>query len=109
MRTGAHPQGGSPMRKPIALVVSLLACAAFATGASSSAGAEADPYIEVAFWGEVPGGGPGELAYPSAISVSPDGQRVFVADTQNDRVQVFSPQGAPVGQWSVTHPTSLTS
>ncbi len=42
-------------------------------------------------WGE-PGTGPGQFNLPHGIAVSPDG-KVFVADRENDRVQVFSPEG----------------
>ena len=39
-------------------------------------------------WGE-PGSGPGEFRTPHGLTVHRDG-RVFVADRQNDRIQVFS-------------------
>src|SRR5581483_8410615 len=42
-------------------------------------------------WGR-PGRGPGEFTTPHAVRVHPDG-RVIVADRENDRVQVFSPDG----------------
>jgi hypothetical protein len=40
-----------------------------------------------------PGSGPGELLAPRALSVAADG-RIFVADTGNDRVQVFGSDGS---------------
>jgi sugar lactone lactonase YvrE len=42
-------------------------------------------------WGQV-GSGPGEFRLPHSISLAPDG-RVFVADRENDRIQIFSPDG----------------
>jgi sugar lactone lactonase YvrE len=48
-------------------------------------------------WGER-GDGPGQFTTPHGIWVLPDG-RVLVADRENDRVQVFSPEGAPLAMW----------
>jgi hypothetical protein len=57
-------------------------------------------------WGE-PGTGPGEFNLPHGIAVHPDG-RVFVADRENDRIQIFSPDGEYVDQWLDTQrPTQL--
>lgn len=42
-------------------------------------------------WGEV-GSGPGQFMLPHSISLAPDG-RVYVADRENDRIQIFSPDG----------------
>jgi hypothetical protein len=42
-------------------------------------------------WG-TPGDGPGEFHLPHGIWVHPNG-RVFVADRENDRIQIFSPTG----------------
>lgn len=47
---------------------------------------------ELAAWGK-PGTGPGEMLKPYSVAV--DGQgRVYVADFETDRVQVFTPDGA---------------
>jgi DNA-binding beta-propeller fold protein YncE len=57
-------------------------------------------------WGE-PGTGPGQFNLPHGIAVHPD-QRVFVADRENDRIQIFSPDGAFLEQWlDVQRPTQL--
>ena len=37
---------------------------------------------------------------PTGVAVAADG-RVFVADTWNQRVQAFSPEGAYLGQWAI--------
>ena len=59
----------------------------------------------VASHGEKRGEGNGELYDPNAVSVH--GSRVYVADTGNFRVQVFSPQGEYVRQWAVSSPKYL--
>ena len=57
-------------------------------------------------WGR-PGAGPGEFTTPHAIRVHPDG-RVLVADRENDRIQVFSPDGEYLTEWrDFYHPMDL--
>ncbi|MGD2157063.1 MAG: peptidyl-alpha-hydroxyglycine alpha-amidating lyase family protein [Anaerolineales bacterium] len=57
-------------------------------------------------WGE-PGTGPGEFNLPHNISISQDG-RVYVADRQNSRVQVFTLEGKFITQWTdVSRPCGL--
>jgi len=57
-------------------------------------------------WGE-PGVGPGQFHLPHDISVAADG-RVLVADRQNDRIQIFSPDGKYLDQWTdVQRPAGL--
>ena len=46
-----------------------------------------------------PGRGPGEFIVPHSIRVSADG-RVYVADRENNRVQVFTVDGDFVDQWT---------
>lgn len=48
-------------------------------------------------WGHK-GTGPGELNLPHSIRLDPRG-RVFVGDRENDRVQIFEPDGKFVDQW----------
>jgi Mg-chelatase subunit ChlD/sugar lactone lactonase YvrE len=45
----------------------------------------------IAGWGSI-GGGPGEFRYPEDLAVHPDG-RVLVADTNNNRLEVFDAAG----------------
>jgi len=49
-------------------------------------------------WGE-PGLGPGQFRTPHGLCVHRDG-RVYVADRQNDRIQVFDPHGTYLGEWT---------
>jgi DNA-binding beta-propeller fold protein YncE len=57
-------------------------------------------------WGE-PGSGPGQFVTPHGIAVHRDG-RVFVADRENDRIQIFSAIGEYEGEWTnVQRPTQL--
>jgi DNA-binding beta-propeller fold protein YncE len=46
-----------------------------------------------------PGRGPGEFLVPHAVRVSNDG-RVYVADRENNRVQMFTTDGQFVDQWT---------
>ncbi|HEV7665365.1 MAG TPA: peptidyl-alpha-hydroxyglycine alpha-amidating lyase family protein [Chloroflexota bacterium] len=49
-------------------------------------------------WGE-PGREPGQFNLPHSVWVHTDG-RVFVCDRENDRVQIFSPDGELLGMWT---------
>ena len=46
-----------------------------------------------------PGSGPGEFRVPHSVRVSPDG-RIYVADRENNRVQIFSPRGEFIEEWT---------
>jgi len=57
-------------------------------------------------WGE-PGSGPGQFVLPHGICIAPDG-RVFVADRENDRIQIFSPEGKLLDMWThLQRPTDI--
>jgi DNA-binding beta-propeller fold protein YncE len=57
-------------------------------------------------WGE-PGTGPGQFYLPHGIAVAADG-RVFVCDRESDRIQIFSPDGEYLAEWTDTQrPTHL--
>jgi sugar lactone lactonase YvrE len=57
-------------------------------------------------WGE-PGTGPGQFYIPHGIAVAADG-RVFVCDRESDRIQIFSPDGEYLTEWTDTQrPTHL--
>ena len=52
----------------------------------------------ISTWGEGVGSGPGQFRVPHGLGVGPDG-RVYVADRENDRVQVFTADGKFITQW----------
>lgn len=57
-------------------------------------------------WGR-PGKGPGEFTTPHGIWVD-QFHRVLVADRENDRVQVFDPDGSYLNEWSdLYHPMDI--
>ena len=56
-------------------------------------------------WGE-PGTGPGQFKISHGICVLPDG-RVLVCDRENDRIQVFTAEGACLAEWPAQRPAHL--
>jgi streptogramin lyase len=59
-------------------------------------------------WGG-PGTGPGQFHLPHGIWVTADG-RVLVADRENDRIQIFSPDGEYLEEWTdVQRPCAVTT
>ncbi len=58
-------------------------------------------------WG-TPGGGPGQFRVPHGIAVSQHGE-VFVADRENSRIQMFSPSGEFLHEWTeIARPCQVT-
>jgi hypothetical protein len=58
-------------------------------------------------WGE-PGSGPGQFVLPHGICIAQDG-RVFVTDRENDRIQIFTPDGEFLDMWThVQRPTDIS-
>ncbi|MFW6150441.1 MAG: peptidyl-alpha-hydroxyglycine alpha-amidating lyase family protein [Chloroflexota bacterium] len=49
-------------------------------------------------WGE-PGSGPGQFLLPHDVALD-GGGRVWVCDRENNRVQIFSPYGSYIDQWT---------
>ncbi len=49
-------------------------------------------------WGE-PGSGPGQFNLPHGIALDRDG-RVYVADRENSRLQIFTPAGEYLAEWT---------
>jgi DNA-binding beta-propeller fold protein YncE len=52
----------------------------------------------VSSWG-APGDGEGQFHLPHSIAFDPDG-KLYVADRANKRIQIFTPDGAYLGQWT---------
>src|SRR3989442_1472767 len=93
----------------LALLVTLSVSAASLMGATPShATSSPGGFRPGANWG-VPGGGPGELAHPNGIAVSPYGDRVYVANTLNNRIEVFDSDGVFRNWWPVPHPVSIAT
>ena len=57
-------------------------------------------------WGEA-GGGPGQFAIVHFIAID-DRDRVYIADRENNRIQIFDPAGAFLAEWTeFRHPSDL--
>ena len=54
--------------------------------------------VYISSFGE-PGSGPGQFRVPHSVRVSADG-RIYVADRENSRVQVFNPDGDFIEEWT---------
>ena len=54
----------------------------------------ATTWTNLTTFGSGPGTGPSQFNLPSRVAVAPDGQTVWVADSQNDRVSVWTKTGA---------------
>ena len=58
-------------------------------------------------WGE-PGSGPGQFRVPHGIAIDKNGI-IFVADRENCRIQMFSPDGEFLNQWpGIARPCQIT-
>jgi streptogramin lyase len=55
----------------------------------------------LAHWGS-PGFGPGQFNHPSAIVVDRSG-RMYIADTDNNRIEILSPTGNVLHLWGVSY------
>jgi DNA-binding beta-propeller fold protein YncE len=55
-------------------------------------------------WG-MKGDGPGQFNLPHSIAI--DGDRVYVGDRENGRIQIFDLNGRYVGEWKLGHPFGL--
>ena len=55
-----------------------------------------------------PGIGDGELQRPRNLAVSPDGERVYVLDSGNNRIQYFDKNGMYLGQWNSANGISFS-
>ena len=55
-----------------------------------------DPVLSIGYSGT----GDGQLQRPRNVAISPDGERVYVCDSGNNRIQYFSKSGLYLGQWN---------
>jgi DNA-binding beta-propeller fold protein YncE len=105
--TMASIRGGPPFNKPTNLAVAPGGDLYISDGYGNCKIHRFSPTGElIQSWGE-PGTGPGQFHLPHGIGVAADG-RVLVADRENDRIQVFSPEGRFLEQWTdVQRPTNI--
>jgi DNA-binding beta-propeller fold protein YncE len=99
--------GGPPFNKPTGVAIApngdLYVCDGYANARVHRFSTEGKL---IQSWGE-PGTGPGQFNLPHGIWVAPDG-RVLVADRENERVQLFSPDGRFLEQWTdLQRPTDV--
>lgn len=81
-----------------------------AAAAGADAGAVTNPYeggqrtisaVQQIGSAGAPGNAPGQFNFPRAVAVDSQG-RIYVADSGNNRIQVFNPDGSFVRQWGST-------
>lgn len=95
----ADPKTGAPFNRPAGVCVSPSGEIFVADGYGNSRVHKFAPNGALLLsWGS-PGDGPGEFHLPHGIALAKDG-RVFVADRENRRVQIFTPQGEFITQWT---------
>lgn len=90
------PNDGLPRRAGVAGLV--LLAPLLLTSCAWFPGEQEPAYDMVASWGGQ-GSDPGRFSDPNGIAVS--GERVYVADSRNHRIQVFTRAGEFVAQWAV--------
>ncbi len=59
----------------------------------------------LASWGQ-PGSGPGQFHVPHGIAIDSHG-RLFVADRENRRIQIFTQSGEHLGEWNAARPNQV--
>jgi DNA-binding beta-propeller fold protein YncE len=90
---------GPPFHYPTNLALSPTGELYVADGYGNARIHKFDPNGRLLFsWGE-PGDGPGQFRVPHGIGVSRDGT-VYVADRENSRLQLFSPDGEYLSEWT---------
>ena len=100
-------RGGPPFNRPTNLAVAPSGDLYVSDGYGNARVHQFSPQGELRrSWGE-PGSGPGQFMVPHGVAVHRDG-RVFVCDRENDRIQIFSPDGEFLAEWTeVQRPTKL--
>jgi DNA-binding beta-propeller fold protein YncE len=95
-------RGGTTMKRLAILVAAILALVL--VGAAPAMAAAPTP---LGTWGSG-GAGDGQFNNPNVIGLAPNGT-VYVADTNNNRIQYFRPSGAYLGQWGgLNQPTGVS-
>ncbi len=83
-------------RKTASMHIGVL-CLCIMTGAAIAQEMPQDNWYFERMWGSL-GSAPGQFSNPSGIAVDGDGL-VYVADSSNDRIQVFQPDATFVRSW----------
>jgi DNA-binding beta-propeller fold protein YncE len=102
-----HPEDGAPFNRPADVAFAPSGEMYVADGYGNSRVHKFSEEGELLLsWGE-PGDGPGQFDLPHDVWVYKDG-RVFVADRQNNRIQIFSFEGEYLDEWTgLLRPCSL--
>src|SRR6266508_3636155 len=105
--TPASIRGGPPFNRPTNLAVAPSGDLYVSDGYGNCKVHRFSPSGELMqSWGE-PGTAPGEFNLPHGVAVDTAGN-VLVADRENDRLQVFSPEGRFLAEWTdVQRPTNI--
>src|SRR6266478_5003428 len=105
--TGTVSRAGGPFNRPTNLAVGPKGDLYVSDGYGNCRVHRFSPSGELKqSWG-VSGKGPGQFHLPHGIAAAADG-RIFVCDRENDRIQIFSPDGEYLSEWTDTQrPTHL--
>src|SRR5262245_33114621 len=92
-------RGGPPFNRPTNLAIALDGTLLVTDGYGNARVHRFSPDGKLlGSWGE-PGAAPGQFNLPHGIAVDRDGL-VYVADRENSRIQIFSPRGEFLTQWT---------
>jgi DNA-binding beta-propeller fold protein YncE len=92
-------RAGPPFHRPTNVALSARGDIYVTDGYGNARVHKFDPDGRLLFsWGE-PGDGPGQFNLPHGIAVDRD-ERVYVADRENSRIQIFTPRGELVTIWT---------
>ena len=98
-RIGSIQRGGPPFNHPTKLAVAPNGDLYVADGYANARVHRFSATGElISSWGQ-PGTGPGQFHVPHSVLVTA-GERLLVADRENDRIQVFSLEGRFIEQWT---------
>ena len=100
-------QAGPPFHYPTNVALAADGSLYISDGYGNARVHKFSPEGELLFsWGE-PGDGPGQFHLPHGVCLDSGGQ-VFVADRENNRLQIFTPDGKFVEEWTgIIRPTQV--
>ena len=94
-------RGAGPFNRPTNVAIGLKGDIYISDGYGNSRVHMFSPKGSSSDRGESRGSGPGQFHLPHGIAVAQDG-RVFVCDREADRIQIFSPDGEFLNEWTDT-------